>query len=122
MVQICCSISQLRLHISKNPSITRCSIWCRLTNFALNFKNRNSKSKKRIPVMLSITVTCCRNTHILIRSPVKMTFLHLLWKFHGDTFHGLGEKLIQKLPPEILPVDLNIRHLSFFLTKMAVQL
>ena len=34
--------------------------------------------------MLSITVTCCRNIHILIRSPLKMTVLHLLWNFNGD--------------------------------------
>ena len=42
--------------------------------------------------MLSITVTCCRNIHILIRSPLKMKFLQLLWKFRGDIFHGSGEK------------------------------
>ena len=38
---------------------------------------------------------------------VKMKFLHLLWKFHGYIFNGLGEKWIWKLPPAILPVDLN---------------
>ena len=42
--------------------------------------------------MLSITVTCCTNIHILIRSPLKMKCLHLLWKFHGYIFNGLGEK------------------------------
>ena len=41
--------------------------------------------------MLSITVTCCTNIHILIRSPLKIKFLHLLWKFHSYIFHGLGE-------------------------------
>ena len=104
-VQIRCSISQPRLHISKNPSIRRCSIWYRSRNFSLNFKKRNSKSEKWILVMLSITVTCCTNIYILIRSPLKMKFLHLLWKFHGYIFNGLGEKWIWKLPPAILPVD-----------------
>ena len=42
--------------------------------------------------MLSITVTCCANIHILTRSPLKMKFLHLLWKFHGDICNGLGAK------------------------------
>ena len=55
--------------------------------------------------MLSITVICCRNIYVLIRSPLKTKFLHLLCKFHGYT--GVGEKLIGKLPPEILPVDLK---------------
>ena len=108
MVQIRCSISQSRLYISKNPSVTRCSIWCRLANFSLHFKNR----KKWILVMLSITVTCCTNIHILIRSPLKMKFLYLLWKFHGYIFNGLGEKWIWKLPPAILPLDLNITKIS----------
>ena len=58
----------------------------------LNFKNRNSKSKKWVLLMLSVTVKCCRNIHILIRNPLEMKFLHLLWKFHGYIFHGLGEK------------------------------
>ena len=80
-VQIRCSISQPRLFLSKSPSVTRCSICCRLTNFSLNLKNPNSKSKRWIVVMLPITVTCCRNIHILIRSPLRMKFLHLLWKF-----------------------------------------
>ena len=31
-VQIYCSISQPRFKISKNPSVTRCSIWCKLLN------------------------------------------------------------------------------------------
>ena len=57
----------------------------------LNFKNRNSKSEKWILVMLSITFTCCKNIHILIHSLVEIKFLHLLWRFHGDIFHGLGE-------------------------------
>ena len=48
-------------------------------------------SLKWILVMLSITITC-RNIHILIRSPLKMKFLRLLWKFHDYIFHGLGEK------------------------------
>ena len=56
------------------------------------FKNCNSKSKKWILVILSIIVTCCTNNHILIRSPLKMEFLHLLWKLHGYIFNGLGEK------------------------------
>ena len=62
----------------------------RRTSF--KFKNRNSKSKKWILVMLSITVIRCTNIHILVRSPLKMKFLHLLWKFHGYIFNGLGEK------------------------------
>ena len=37
--------------------------------------------------MLSITVTCT-NIHILIRSPLQIKFLHLLWKFHGYIFDG----------------------------------
>ena len=53
--------------------------------------------------MLSITVTCCTNVHILIRCPLKMKFLHPLWKFHGYIFNGLAEKQ----PPAILPVDLK---------------
>ena len=57
--------------------------------------------------MLSITVTCCRNIHISIRSPLKITFLHLLWKFHGDICNGMGEKSIWKLPTKRLPVDLK---------------
>ena len=113
MVQICCSISLPRLHISKNPSVMRCSIWCSLTNFSLNFKNRNSKSKKRILVTLSITVTCCTTIYILIRSPLKMLFLHLLRKCHGYIFNGLGEKWIWKLSPAVLPVDLDIGHNLF---------
>ena len=56
------------------------------------FKKHNSKSKKWILVMLSITITCCGNIHILIPSPLKMKFLHLLWKFHGYIFDGLEEK------------------------------
>ena len=106
-VQICCSISHPTFHISKNPSVTRCSIWCKLTNFSLNFKNRNSKFKQWIPVILSITVTCCTNIHIFICNPLKMEFLQLLWKFHGYIFNGLGEKWIWKLSPEILPIDLK---------------
>ena len=46
--------------------------------------------------------------YILIRSPLKMQFLHLLWKFHGYIFNSSGEKWIWKLPPAILPVDLSI--------------
>ena len=42
--------------------------------------------------MLSVTVTYGLNIHILIRSPFKMKFLRLLWKFHGYIFNGLGEK------------------------------
>ena len=37
-VQICCSISQPTFHTSKNPSVTRCSLLCRLMNFSLNLK------------------------------------------------------------------------------------
>ena len=57
----------------------------------------------------SNSINNCRmlDKYILIGSPLKMKFLHLLWKFHGDFFHGLGEKWIWKLPPEILPVDLE---------------
>ena len=121
-VQICCSISHPTFHISKNPSVTRCSIWCRLTNFSLNFKNPNSKSKKWILVKLSITVTCRRNIHILIRSPLKMKLLHLLWKFHGYIFHSLGEKWMWKLPAEILPVDLKSKCISSYRSMSANHL
>ena len=75
-VQICYSISHPTFHISKNLSVTRCSIWCRLTNFSLNFKNPNCKSTKWILVMLSITVTCCRNIHI---HTVEISWLYLSW-------------------------------------------
>ena len=34
----------------------------------------------------------CTNIHILIRSHLKIEFLHLLWKFHGYIFNGLEEK------------------------------
>ena len=34
-----------------------------------------------------------------------MKFLHLLWKFLGYIFNGLGEKWIWKLQPETLPID-----------------
>ena len=63
-----------------------------MTNFSLNFENRNSKSEKWILVMLSITVTCCQYVYILIRSPLMMTFLHQLSKFHGYIINGSGEK------------------------------
>ena len=63
--------------------------------------------------MLSITVTCCANIHILIRSPLKMKFLHLLWKFRGYVFNGLGEKWIWKLPPAMLPVNLVYEKLLY---------
>ena len=43
--------------------------------------------------MLSVTVTCCTNNHILILSALKMKLLHMLWKFHGYIFNGLGEKM-----------------------------
>ena len=45
MVQICGSIFQPKSDISKNPSVTRCSIWCRLLNSFQNFENQNSPSK-----------------------------------------------------------------------------
>ena len=48
--------------------------------------------------MLSLTVTCCTNIQILIRSRVEIEFLHLLWKFHGYFFNGLEDKRISKLP------------------------
>ena len=44
-VQICCSISQPRLNISQNPSVTRCSVWYRLLNPFQNFEKLNSRSK-----------------------------------------------------------------------------
>ena len=89
-VQIRCSISQPRY--IKKPIRYEMQHLIQMTNFSLNFQKRNSKSKKWILVMLSITVTCCTNIHILIRSPLKMKFLHLQWKFHGYIFNGLGEK------------------------------
>ena len=45
-VQIYCSISQPRFNISIIPSVTRCSIWCRLLNSFQNFENPNSSFKK----------------------------------------------------------------------------
>ena len=36
-----------------------------------------------------------------------MKFLHLLWKFHGYIFHGLGENKFENWHLEILPVDLK---------------
>ena len=58
--QICRSVSQPRFNISKNPSVTRCSIWYRLLNSFQNFEHHNSRSKKWIPVMLSRITTCCK--------------------------------------------------------------
>ena len=55
-VHICCSISRARFNVSKSPSVTRCSIACRLMNFSLNVENRNSESEKWILIMLSVTV------------------------------------------------------------------
>ena len=55
----------------------------------LNFNNRNSKSKIWIPVILSITVTCCTNIHILIRSPVKIT-LYNVCSVHRGMFSTSG--------------------------------
>ena len=49
--------------------------------------------KKWILVILSITITCRTNIHILIRSPLKMEFLHLLWIFHGYIFNGFKRKM-----------------------------
>ena len=63
-----------------------------IDKISLNFKNCKSMSKKWILVMLLITVTCCRNIYILNHSPLEMMFLHLLWKFHSESFHGLGGK------------------------------
>ena len=58
--EICCFISDPRFNISKNLSVTRCNIWCRLLNSFQNFENHNSQSKKWILVMLSWIVTCCK--------------------------------------------------------------
>ena len=91
-VQICCSISQLKFKKSKDPSVTRCSIWYRLLNFFQNFENYNSSSKKLILVMLSRIATCCKGFQILISSPLFMKPLHLLSKLHCYAFNGLGEK------------------------------
>ena len=41
----------------KNPSVTRCSIWCRLLNSFQNFENRSSNFETWILVMLSIIAT-----------------------------------------------------------------
>ena len=91
-IQIYGWISQPRFTISKNPSVTRCSIWCRVLDFFLNFENHNSRSKKWILVMLSRIVTCFKNCQILIRSPLKVKSLHLLSKFRGCILNGFGEK------------------------------
>ena len=48
--------------------------------------------KKWILVMLLKIVTCCKNFQILICSPVKRKFLHLLSKFCGYIFNGLGKR------------------------------
>ena len=64
------------LHISAEITYIKKSIryemqrLMQIDELVFKFKNRNSKSKKWILVMLSITVTCCRNIHILIRSPL----------------------------------------------------
>ena len=68
-VQIYLWISQSRFTLSKNPSVTRCTIWCRLLNYPQDSENHNSRSKKWILVMLSRIVTCCKNFQILICSP-----------------------------------------------------
>ena len=47
--------------------------------------------QKRILVMLSRILTCCKNFQILICSPLKIKSLHLLSKFCGYIFNGLGE-------------------------------
>ena len=56
-----------------------------------NFENHNSRSKKWILVILSRIATCCKNVQILIRSPLQVMCLHLLSKFEGYIFNGLGE-------------------------------
>ena len=89
MVQICCSISQPRFNVSKNPSVKRCKIWCRLLNF---FQIVIVGLKKLILVMLSRIVTSCKSFQILICSSLWMKSLHTLSKFHGYIFNGLGEK------------------------------
>ena len=91
-VQIYGWISQSRFTISKNPSVTRCSMQCRLLNFLKNFEDHNCRSKKWILVMLSRIVTCCKNCEILICSPLKVKSLHLLSKFRGCIFDCFGEK------------------------------
>ena len=48
--------------------------------------------KRWILVMLSRIVTFCKNCQILIRSPLKVTSLHLLSKVRGCIFNGFGEK------------------------------
>ena len=94
-VKICCSISQWRFNISKNPLMTRCSIWCRLLNSFQNFGNCTS-SLKKMDSGNAIT-NCymqCKNFQILIRSPLLLKFLHLLSKFYGYIFNSLREKWI----------------------------
>ena len=57
--------------------------------------------------MLPRIATCHKNFQILFCSPLSMKSLHLLSNVRGYIFNGLGENGILKLPPEILPVDLN---------------
>ena len=93
-VEIYGLISHSRFTLLKNPSVTRCMIWCRLFNSFKNFKNHNSRSKNFILVMLSRIVTCSKNCHILICGPVKRKFVHLLSKFRRYICNSSGEKQI----------------------------
>ena len=45
-IQIYEWISQPRSTISRNPSVMRCSTWCRLLNSFQYFENHNNKCKK----------------------------------------------------------------------------
>ena len=50
------------------------------------------KSKNWIQVMLSRIATCYNNCQILICSRLEMNSLHLLSKFRGYIFDGVGKK------------------------------
>ena len=54
--------------------------------------------------MLSITFTCGRNIHILIRSPCQMKFLHLLRKFHGYIFNPEQARLFADWYGQVISV------------------
>ena len=107
-VQICCSRSQPRFRISKIHPLSDATFNPDCLTPLTFLKIVTDRYKKWILVMLSRIVTCRKNFQILIGSPLRMKSLHLLSKFHGYIFNGLGEKLNLKLPPEILCVDLKL--------------
>ena len=78
-------------YISKNPSVTRCSIGADCLTSLKILKILTVGLKKWILVMLSRIVTYCKHCQILIRSPLKVKSLHLLSNFRGCIFNGFGE-------------------------------